>query len=162
MSPPPLAQVAPYIHPELTVVYWVESIVDIASPTRAELDAGLDLSAAVLAVVGWRVSRSASSHQAYTDDFDVQLEGSATVDDSVLVFKADQTGGDITAVLVEGDTGHVVMLYGGDVAGNPMDVWPARVAAFGRGVDVDGALAAVAVQFVITADPARGVAVPGA
>lgn len=160
MSPQPLAAVAPYIHPGSTVVYWVETVADTAAPTREELDAGRDLSRAVAAVVGWVVSRRLRTTQTFGHDFETQLPYSATVDNSVIVFRADETGGDISKLLSDGDDGYVVMLYGGDVEGNPMDVWPVRVAALGRGIANDGSLAMIAVQFAITDDPALGVAVP--
>jgi hypothetical protein len=46
------------------------------------------------------------------------------------------------------------MIYGGDIEGHPMDVWPVRVAAYGRGIDLGDEPARIDAQYVITDDPA--------
>ena len=160
MSPTPLAATTRYIAAGQTRIYWVVTIPTITAPTRGQIDAGIDLTGQVATVVGWHVRRRVRSGQAYGDDFEVQLHGSQFVDDSRLIFYGDRTGGDISATLPEGTTGHVLMLYGGDVAANPMDVWPVRVAAIGRGIELGDDPARVDVQFTIRATPALGVAVP--
>jgi hypothetical protein len=160
VSPTPLAATTRYIAAGQTRIYWVESIAVLAWPTRAEIDAGIDLTGQVATVVGWHVRRRVRSGQAYRDDFEVQLHGSMYVDDSRLVFYGDQTGGDVSATLPEGTKGHVLHLYGGDVADNPMDVWPVRVAALGRGIELGDDPARIDMQFTVRGTPALGRPVP--
>lgn len=154
MSPTPLAATTRYIHAGQTAIYWVENIAVITFPTRPELDAGIDLTREVAAVVGWRASRRTRPIPAYGDDFEVQLEGLRHVDDSRLVFYGHRTGPGVVQTIPEGSEGHIVMIYGGDAEGRPMDVWPVRVATYGRGVPIEDEPARITAQYVIHREPA--------
>lgn len=160
MSPTPLAATTRYIHPGQTAIYWVTTIATIATPTRVEIDAGIDLTQQVATVVGWRAARRVRAIPAYGDDFEVALEGLRYVDDSRLAFYGHRTGPGVVATISEGSVGHIVMIYGGDAGGNPMDVWPVRVACYGRGIELDDQPAHVMAQYVIYRQPALGLLAP--
>lgn len=160
MAATPLAETDRYIPAGVTRIYWVPAIADSASPTRLELDAGTDLTAEVAEAVGWRLQSERRNIQALGQQFRPELEGSLAVDDTRLLMYADQSGGDVATLLSRGDAGHVVILHGGDVAGNPMDVWPVRVAARARIVGGGSGPGVIDVQFVVSAEPALDVAVP--
>jgi hypothetical protein len=125
------------------------------------LDAGVDLTGEVAQMVGWHVRSEVRDVQVYGQKFATRLYGSLEVDDSRIIFYADRTGVDVRQAFSRGLTGHVVVLHGGDVDGNPMDVWPVQVAALGVSVPVGGPAAMIDVQFVVTDDPALGGSVPG-
>lgn len=150
----PLSPTQRYLHVATTRIYWVVTINNVTAPLRAELDAGVDLTAQVAAVVGWNARRLVLDVQGMTQDFEAQVDGSLQVDDSRLVLWADQNGADAGDVLVPGLAGHVVFLFGGDLAGNPMNVWPVSVAVSSRSISSPGDLGLIDVQFVVTADPA--------
>lgn len=156
----PLSVTNRYIHAEATRIYWVVAIADVTAPLRAELDAGVDLTGEVAAIVGWNVRRRVLDAQAAGQDFAAQLDGTLEVDDSRLVLYADEAGVDVGQVLTAGLLGHVVFLFGGDVEANPMNVWPVRVAVPSRSADVVGDGARIDVQFVVIADPGLELSVP--
>lgn len=162
MSPTPLAATQRYIHAGETAVYWVASIATISAPTRGELDAGIDLTGEIAGLVGWRLRSAVRDVPHITDTFTPQVMAELSVDSADLVCYASRAGAEVTALLTRGTVGHVVFLHGGDVEGNPMDVWPVRVASTSRPVTVDSESARIFVQFVVTATPAQDVPAPGA
>lgn len=161
MSPTPLAATDRYVHAGETAVYWVASIATISTPTRGELDAATDLTGEVAGVVGWRLRSAVRDVPHITDTFTPQVMAELSVDASDLVFYASRAGAEVTALLSRGTVGHVVFLHGGDVEGNPMEVWPVRVASTSRAVTVDSDSARIVVQFVVTSAPAQDVPAPG-
>jgi hypothetical protein len=160
VSPTPLAATTRYIHAGQTAIYWVQTIATIAWPTRPEIDAGIDLTRQVAAVIGWRASRRTRPVLVYGVDFEAQLEGLRYVDDSRLVFYGHRTGPGVVQTIPEGSVGHIVMVYGGDAAGHPMDVWPVRVAGYGRGIELNEEPARVDAQYVIFKAPALDLLAP--
>lgn len=161
MVAPALSPSTRYVHPETTRVYWLSSI---ANPTlwanRAELNAGKDLTAEVAELSGWNVRALLRVTQVADDNFVPRRPDVLDVDDSSIVFYGDRLGVDIRSLLHRGDEGNIVFLYGGDVAGNRMDVFPVEVAALPRTVTVDGSPAQIAVQFAVTAEPLQDASVP--
>lgn len=162
MSPPPLADTDRYIHAGETRVYWAPAIVDVQDPLRSELDAGTDLTGQIAVVSGWVARAVLVEMQGVNEEFVSTIEGSLSVSDATLIMYADRngSGGDIRTLLSRGDQGHVVFLHGGDVVGNPMDVWPVRVASIGRPVEIGNEPARVDVQFAVSRQPGLDLSVP--
>lgn len=156
----PLAPSDRYIHPEATRIYWVESISDIQSPTRAELDNGIDLTGEVADIQGWDLHSLVITRPMMGEGFESQRPGSLATSGSSLMFYADRAGADIRILLSRQATGHVVFLEGGDVPGHPMSVWPVTVAATPRQPRVEGEPARITAQFVVTSQPSQDVEVP--
>lgn len=150
-----------YINPGVTKIYFVSSISDKTSPTRAELNAGTDLTGEVSAVAGWIVTGNDVETPDMDSVFTSKIPGRTSADDSSITFYADKTGDDARALLPRGTDGFIVFLDGGDVAGSLMDVYPIRVKSVGKPRSTEGKdPATVEIQFSITSEPAEDVTIP--
>jgi hypothetical protein len=142
-------------------VYWVPTIADRAAPTRIELDAGTDLSPQIADASGWSVS----SEQIQTPDLATRytstIPGSISAEDSSLTMYASRNGVDARSLMPRDAIGHIVLLHGGDVAGNKMDVYPVTVSSVSKQMQVGGGDAdTIVVSYAITAEPSENVNVP--
>lgn len=165
MAPPTLGQSTRYIDPGVTKCYFVPAIANINSPTRAELDAGTDLSPEIAASAGWSVAAAEVETPDLGRTFTSKIPGKTNAEDSSITFyMSTQTGGAaVLDLLPRGTAGHICWLHGGDVQNNPMDVYPVRVRAQPKVMDASGAAASqVRVDFSITSQPSENVNVPAA
>ncbi|MFC5187134.1 phage tail tube protein [Actinomadura harenae] len=160
MAAPPITPSKRFSARGVSKCYFVPSIASISAPTRAELDAGTDLSPQVADIDGWTVQ----SEQIETPDlgstFTSKIPGSTSADDSSLTMYTDLGGADVRTLLPRGTDGFIVWLDGGDVAGRKMDVFPIRVASLGKKRTTDDDAETIDVGFSITAEPAENVTIP--
>lgn len=146
-----------------TAIYFVPTIADVDAPTRAELDAGTDLTEEVNGTSGWQVSSANVTWNPLGNKFTPSIPGRTSVQDSSLTLPQDITGTDVRSVLPRGTTGYIVIMYGGDVEGSPMDVYPVRVSSLGKTVSTEGTeIANIVISFAIPSAPAEDIAVPAA
>lgn len=124
----PLATLDPYIPLDVTKFYFVPSISSIAAPTRAELDAGTDLSPQVVESSGWSVSGSTVESQSLVGAA-LKLPGATTLDDSSLTMRNSRTSTDARTILTHGLSCFIVKFPEGDVAGYKMNVFQVIVNA---------------------------------
>jgi len=149
-----------FIDPGSSRVYWVASIAVLASPTRTELDAGIDVSGEMAEIGGFALQSETNSTQAFSSIFATEKPGSLrTTGTPQMVMYADQSGNDIRTLWSRGDTGNIVLLHGGDHPGYLMDVWPVQIAAVSKTFSTSDA-AFVVIQFTIPAAPVTDVEVP--
>jgi hypothetical protein len=144
-----------------TKVYWVPAIASRAAPTRIELDAGTDLSPQIADASGWSVS----SEQIQTPDLATRytstIPGSISAEDSSLTLYASKNGVDARALMPRDAVGNIVVLHGGDLAGNKMDVYPVIVSSVSKQMQVGGGDAdTIVTSFAITAEPSENITVP--
>lgn len=144
-----------------TKIYWVASIATRTAPTRAELNAGTDLSPQIADSSGWSVS----SEQIETPDLATRytstVPGSIAAEESSLTLYASKDGVDARSLMPRDAEGHIVILHGGDVAGYKMDVYPVIVSSVSTQLQVGGGEAdTVVVSYAITAEPSQGVSTP--
>jgi hypothetical protein len=159
----PLVVADKFINAGVTVVDFVPTIADVASVTRAEIDAGTDLTDEVIGSSGWQVSSANVSYNPLGSTFTPSIPGRTSVQDSSLTLPQDITGTDVRDVLPRGTTGYIVIMYGGDEPGSPMDVYPVRVSSLGMTISTEGTeVASVVVSFAIPSEPAENVAIPAA
>lgn len=160
MTAPPLSPTDRFVDPGSSRIYWVTPIAVPAAPTRSELDAGIDVTGEVAEIQGFALVSETNSTQAFGQVFATEKPGGLKgTGQPRMVLYADEGGHDIRRVWSRNDTGHVVLLHGGDIAGHLMDVWPATIAAISKTFStVDAAF--VAVQFTIHDDPVTDVEVP--
>jgi hypothetical protein len=161
MPATPIAATTRYINPGTTKVYFCTTIANKTAPTRAELNAGTDLTREIREVEGF----STSSEQVESPDMDTRftsvIPGRISADDSSLTFYADTTGSDARSLLPRDAAGFVVWLDGGDVAGRRMDVYPVRVSSQSKARSAEGSdPATVQISFAITSEPAENVVIP--
>lgn len=152
-----------FINVGVTVVAFVPTIADVQVPTRAELDAGVDLTDEVTAASGWNVSSANVPYTPLGSVFTPSIPGRTSVEDSSLTLPQDITGTDVREILPRLTTGFIVIMYGGDVVDSPMDVWPVRVSSLGKTLSTEGTeIASIVVSFAVPAEPAEDVAIPAA
>lgn len=161
MPATPLTASTRYIAPETTKIYWVDTIASKASPTRVELDAGTDITGEVADAAGWELAADNVATPDGGSKFTSQVSGRITPPDTSVACYASSDTIDIRDLLARDDAGFIVILHGGDVAGQKMTVWPVRVRSVSAPVDYAASNASmVNVQFSITSEPAENVAIP--
>ena len=161
MAPPKLNPTAllRYIAPGTRKYYWVTTIATQASPSRGELNAGLDLSDEVADVSGFTVTSDQVEVPDLATRFTGKIPGRIHADDSSMTFYAASTSNDVRTVLPRDTAGFMVILPEGDVTGQKMDVFPAKVTSS----YVDQSVAdpgRVVVNFSITKIPSQNVTIP--
>ncbi|MBO4272382.1 hypothetical protein [Microbispora triticiradicis] len=156
----PIAQETRFFNPETSKLYWCPSIANKAAPTRAELNAGTDVSRAVADVNGWQVSSEMIDVPDMGTRFVSKIPGRISANDSSVTFYMDRAGIDARTVMPRDATGYMVWLDGGDVAGRKMDVYPVQVSSHGKSRSVGSEPARITIQFAITSEPAENVTIP--
>jgi hypothetical protein len=159
MTATPISAATRYLAAGVLKIYFVASISNKLSPTRTELNAGTDLTSQVAEVNGWTVSSNLIDSPDYGSRFTSKTTGRTEVADSSLKIYASQDTNDVRSLLPRNTTGFVVMLWGGDVSSQHMDVFPVTVSSCGKEVP-DSADADLMVTFAITSVPAEDVVIP--
>jgi hypothetical protein len=95
-------------------------------PTRAEIDAGTDLSPAIETWEGFDVDSGEFERKGLAR-FSGSIPGRITITSGQLTFFADRGGDDVADVLPDGTTGAILFMPNGDIPGDRMNVWPIRV-----------------------------------
>lgn len=160
MAATPIIASGRYYARGLTKIYYCLTIVSIASPTRAEMNAGTDLSREVAEVNGWDITSEEIETPDLATSFTSKIPGSLSVGDSSINMYADDNGADARGVLPRGTVGYILMLYGGDIAASKMDVFPIKVRSVGKPISLGDDPSTVNLQFSITAAPQENVTVP--
>lgn len=151
-----------FVNAGVTHIVFAPVVEDVEAPTRAEIDAGTDLTREVTASSGWQVSSSRVTYNPLHSKFTPSIEGRLSVEDSSLTFPQDIGGEDVREILPRGTRGFILIMHGGDVPDRPMDVWPVAVSSLGKTVSTEGTeVANIVVSFAIVAPPAEDVAIPG-
>ncbi|GAA1111300.1 hypothetical protein [Streptomyces javensis] len=147
----------------VSIFLWLPTIADTAGliPTRAELEAGTNLSAAIANISGFTLENQSIETPDMGDDFDSSIPGSDKAEDSSLTFYEDKTTDEIEQLLRKGSVGNMVILRKGDVPGSKsVDVFPVRVGSQSPAFTTDNEAAKFETKFTITRRPAQGLAVP--
>lgn len=161
MAPTALTATSRYIPIGTRRYYWVPTMADYTSPTRAELDAGMDLTAEVSAVSGFAVTSDTVDTPDFSTRFTSKIPGMITADDSSLTLYNSSDSDDARTLLVRDAVGNVVILPEGDNTDATMDVFPVKVASAPKSQEGDSP-ATTEYQFTITREPAADIPVPAA
>jgi len=160
MAPTPLTATLRYIPPGTRKVYWLTTIASYATAvTRAEINAGTDLTAEIAEMSGFSVTSASTETPDLSTRFTAKIPGRITADDSSISFYASSTSADVRTVLPRDTAGFVIILPEGDVPTQKMDVYPAKVAS----TAVDTAMEdpeKINVAFTITKVPALNLTIP--
>jgi hypothetical protein len=144
-----------------TKIYWVATIASAASPTRSELNAGTDLSPQIMDAKGWSVSSDQIKTPDLATRYTSTIPGAITAEDSSLTMYASKNGVDARALMPRDAVGYIVLLHGGDVASNKMDVYPVTVSSVSKVISVSGSDAdTIEISYAITAQPSENITVP--
>ncbi|MCW7941696.1 hypothetical protein AAW14_06545 [Streptomyces hygroscopicus] len=168
MAGTPLTATKRYIRPGVTQILWVPSggISNIKAPTRAELDAGTDLTGDVADYAGFELASDFVDTPDLGSRFISQITGQIKPPNSQITFWADDASADVRTLLPQNTTGYIVVFPEGDgkapgatVKGTLMDVWPVKVgseAMTGKATDPGQRI----VAFATTDEPAINVTIP--
>jgi hypothetical protein len=155
----PLASSTRYYPPGTRQVYWVPSIASKDAPSRAELDAGTDLTGEVSAMAGFDPTSATVDTPDLSTRFTSQIPGAITVSASTITLYASDDSQDVRQVMPRDTSGFIVVFWEGDVADNLMDVYPVRVTAAPKDVTTTDA-ESITVNFAVTSEPAENVDIP--
>lgn len=161
MAPTPLNATSRYVPEGTRKIYWIPAVAAYLTTgaTRAEINAGIDLTNEVAAVTGFTVSSEQLEVPDLSGRFAAKIPGRITAADSSLMFYADVTSNDVRTVLPRDTAGFVGMLWENDIAGRKYDLFPAKVSS----TSVQGDPAnpeQIEVAFSITKVPAQNLTVP--
>lgn len=165
MALPAATPVEKFSRRGVSIFLFVPEIADTTNltPTRAELDAGTNLSAAIAGISGFTLENQSIETPDMSDDFDSSIPGSDKAEDSSFTFYEDKVTAVIEELLKKGTVGNIVILRKGDVPGSKsMDVFPIRVGSQSPAYTTDNEAAKFETKFTITRRPQQGLAVPAA
>jgi hypothetical protein len=155
----PIAATSRYIPPGTTRYYWVATISNYLSPSRAELNAGSDLTAEVQAVSGFATSSDQQDTPDLGTRFVSKIPGRITADDSSVTLYASSNSADARTLMPRDAAGFIVIFPEGDVTSQKMDVFPVKVTGVPKSRDVENP-ATMTFQYAITKVPAENVTIP--
>jgi hypothetical protein len=158
----PITATVRYIPESVTQFYWLTACANISAPSRAELDAGIDLSPEVAAMGNWGVTSAAVDAPDLKSRFVPQVPGLITIDGPTLSVYLSETDdvSDVRSVLPRDTAGFMVKFPEGDVAGNTCDVFPSKVASLSKPTALGGTVSVAELSFTVTGEPAENVVVP--
>src|SRR5438128_299003 len=159
MAAPPISASNRYIPQGVTHYYFVSAMASYLSPTRAEINAGTDLTPELNEAGDWAINSEAIDTPDYAAAFTPQIPGNVTVDGSTLNMYADVASADVRTLLPRNTTGFILKMPGGDVAGRKMDVFPVKVGSQGK-PNAIGTPSTINLIFYITRAPAENVTIP--
>ncbi len=131
-----------------------------ASPTRAELTAGTDLTPLVSDISGFSLSNSPIAVANLQDTFTPQIDGEDTTDDSTLTFNDDDAVTTVRTALAKGTSGFIVLMPYGDVAPKRCEVWPVRSTGVNDQWTTGNEAARFVTGFAITDPPKQSAVIP--
>jgi hypothetical protein len=162
MATPPITSSTRYTSIGLTKIYYLPSVASASLiPTRAEMNAGTDLSPQVADWTGWMVTGVQINTPDLGTVFETSISGRVSAAKSNITFYASVNGIDITALLPRTTTGYIQWLDGGDISGNQCEVYPITVMA--QGIDRDNKMTLadrVVTEFAITKQPGQNISIP--
>lgn len=129
-------------------------------PTRAEIDAGTDVSTEVAEWAGFSLA-SGKIPTPGLKRFTGSISGELTAEDSSLSIYADRTGDDVRDVLPRDTVGFIALMPSGDTPTERMSVWPVQVNALTEVYSREAATLLRA-DLNITREPNENVTIPAA
>lgn len=162
MPTPALITSDRYTSLDNTRVYWLPSIAAVnLTPTRTEMNNGIDLTDEINDWAGWTLARADLATPDLGHLFEGSIPGKMTSEQSSLTFYASKDGHDIRDTLSIDTEGFIMFCDGGDIGGNSADVYPVKVKSLPKQRSVNGEAAdKIMAQFSITRQPAENVTIP--
>jgi hypothetical protein len=131
-----------------------------ASPTRAEITAGVDLSVDTAVINGFQLSNTPIATPDLSTSFDSQIAGSDTTAASSLTFYDQDNSATIRTAVAKNTTGYILLFPYGDVVGKRVEKWPVVSTGVNDEWDMGAAAARFQVGFSITAVPVQNGTTP--
>ena len=159
MTAPNIAASDRFIPEGTTMYYWVATMASYLTPTRAELNAGTNLTPEVANSGNWGIISNAVDTPDLANSFTSQIPGKITVDGSTLDMYSDDNQADARTLMPRNTTGYIVKFPGGDITGRKMSVFPVKVGSAAEPTSF-GAPTELNFTFYVTRVPAENVTVP--
>jgi hypothetical protein len=160
MAPTPLNPTSRYTPPGVRKIYWLPAVASYTTgATRAEINAGIDLTNEVAGVTGFTVASDQVEVPDLSGRFAGKIPGRITAADSSLMFYGDLTSNDVRTVLPRDTAGFTAFLWEGDIAGRKYDMFPSKVSSTSMQGDPENP-EQVEVAISITKVPALNLTVP--
>jgi hypothetical protein len=159
MAAPNITASTRYARFGVTRVVYAPAIANIASPTRAEINAGTDLSNEVSEINGFAVNSAFIDAPDLGTSFVAKIAGRTSSDDSSVTMYASVNSVDVRSLLPRGTAGYLIWFDEGDVAGRKCDVYPITVGSIGKDRSLEEA-SRMSVNVAITRTPAENVTIP--
>jgi len=161
MAPPALTATVRYVPPGTRKIYFVVTVANYTTPgpTRAELNAGTDLTNEIASITGFTVTSDTIEVPDMSGRFAAKIAGRIHAADSAMMFYLSSTSADVRTVLPRDTVGYVVALWEGDITGQKMDVFPVKVTSATIQTDTEAA-AQIEVAFAVTRVPALNLTIP--
>jgi hypothetical protein len=161
MAATPITVTVRYTPPGRRKYNWLTAVAAYpgGAPTRAEINAGSDLSGEIVEVNGFELTGDSADAPDLGGGFVAQVPARVSASDSEIVFYASSNSNDIRTVLPRGTAGYILVLPEGDVPTQKCEVWPATV----KSMFIDGSVedpGKVHVQFSITRIPVQNLTIP--
>lgn len=161
MPTPAITASSRYINPGVTKCYYLPVVAAAGlTPTRAEMNAGTDLSGEIAEINGFTVMGNDVPTPDLTSTFTAKIPGRTEADDSSVGFYASSNSVDVRSLLPRGTSGYIMWLDGGDVPTQKADVFPVRVRSTPKSRSTGEDPAMITVQFSVTRQPAENVTIP--
>lgn len=139
---------------------WLPAVAG-SSPTRAEINAGINLGGDLAAINGNEFNGSRVPVPVLDQVFTPQTAGEDTVGDVSLLFQDDSVATTIRTTLAKGTAGYLLLMPYGDVATKRCEVWPATSMGVNDGWgDLGNNPAQYTINLAITAPPVTTGTVP--
>jgi hypothetical protein len=159
MSATPITTSNRYYRQGISKVLWLPTVATLSAPSRAEINAGTDLSPEISASSGWEVTGNTEDTSALGSAFIGKVPSTTTAGDSSLTFYSDSTSVDVRSLLVRNANGFIVWMDEGDVVGYLMDIFPVRVTGVPKQRDISS-VSTIMVNFATLREPAENIAIP--
>lgn len=159
MSAVALAKADKFFAPEITKIVYCLTVANPDAPTRSEINAGTEMAGGISEINGWTVTSAQLDCEDYGSRFTSKIGGRIEVADSSFKFYQSSDTNDIRQILPRGTTGYVLILWGGDVPTQTMDVFHIEVISAGKSLP-DSAAADITVSFSIVEEPVEDAVIP--
>lgn len=159
MATPNIATSTRFFARGVSKCYYLPSVANKSAPTRAEMNAGTNLSPQFADVSGFTVTGNQIDTPDLETTFDSKIAGTTSAEDSSIDLYASIDGVDVRALLPRGTAGFVMWLDGGDVPGRFADVFPVTVTSNSQMRSMTEA-GKRRIGFAITSEPAESVTIP--
>ena len=161
MPATPITTSSRFFMPEVSKCIWIPTIAATPKiPTRAEINAGTDLSREIADIEGFSVTSESIDTQDMGSKFTGSIPGRRSAEDSNITFYGDEAGNDVRTVLVRGTNGYVYWADGGDVSGRKGDIYPVRVSSAPKQRSVGDEAFRIQIQFDVTSEPVENFTIP--
>jgi len=160
MPATPISTVSRYIPEGVWHFNFLPAIATLASPTRAEINAGTDLSPQVAGYGTWAVIGAAVPTPDLASSFVPSIPGLLSADGTTLSMYADPTGSDVRTLLPRNTVGFMLVLPGGDVAGRKMNAFAIKILQCAPSSSLGGNPATLEIVATPTSAPVENITIP--